>query len=82
MKKLLDRHSVSLGAEARKLIGAAKSAANSGSFEVAQETTEGEYERGSGPSDAVRKIVDEFYEKMQAAEIQIRQDLRAGSLGV
>jgi hypothetical protein len=82
LKKLLDQHSVSLSAEARKLIGSAKSAANSGSFGVAQETTEGEYEPGSGPSDAVRKIVDEFYETMQAAEIQIRQDLRAGSLGV
>lgn len=79
LKKLLDQHSVALSKEARKLIGSAKATANSGSYEVAQETVEGEYERGVGPSDTVRKTVDEFYEQMQKAETQIRQDLRSGS---
>lgn len=79
LKELLDQHSVSLSNEARQLIGSAKAIANSGSFEVAQETKEGEYERGYGPSDAVRKIVDDFHEAMQKAETQIRRDLKSGT---
>ena len=79
LKKLLDKHSVALSKEARKLIGSAKSTANSGSFEVAQETDEGDYAPGDYPSDRVCKIVDEFYELMQQAESQIRLYLKAGT---
>jgi hypothetical protein len=79
LKKLLDRHSVALSKEARQLISSAKSKANEGLFEVALETTEGQYEQDSGPSDKVRKIVDEFYERMKLAEAQVRLDLKVGS---
>lgn len=79
LKKLLDKHSVALSKDARRLINSAKSTANSGSFEVAQETKEGDYAPGDYPSDIVCKIVDEFYNLMQQAESQIRLDLKAGT---
>lgn len=79
LKKLLEKHSIAFSKDARKLICAARSEAISGWFEVAQETTEGRYGLNYGPSDRVRKHVDEFYERMKEAEAQIRQDLKAGS---
>jgi len=79
LKKLLDQHSVALSKEARKLIGSAKAEANSGSFEVAQETKEGDYQPGDYPSQTVCKIVDEFHALMEKAETQVREDLKAGS---
>lgn len=79
LKMLLDQHSVALSKEARKLIESAKAEASSGSFEVAQETSEGDYEPEHYPSATVCKIIDDFCELMQKAEVQVREDLRLGS---
>lgn len=79
LKAFLDTHSASLSKEARELIGSAKHRANEGSFEVAQETEEGEYEPDSYPSDRVCKIVDQFFDDLRNAEERLRLDLQKGS---
>ena len=47
---------------------------------MAQETTEVEYEPGQYPGKVVQKVVDEFWERIEEARKQIREDLSSGSL--
>lgn len=79
LRIFLGKYSACLSGEARRLLESAKSRANEGGFEVAQETVEGEYELGCYPSDRVCKIVDQFHEALSSAEKKIRDDLRTGS---
>lgn len=79
LKAFMEKHSASLSQEVRSLITSAKSLANEGSFEVAQETHEGEYLPGNSPSDTVRAIVDKYHDLLNKAEEQLRLDLQKGS---
>ncbi|QJR03490.1 hypothetical protein HH800_15675 [Sphingobium yanoikuyae] len=79
LKKFLLNHATALSQEVRKLVASARSKASDGSFEVAQETSEGSYEPDQYPSNTVNKIVDEFYEALSDAEKKIREDLQNGS---
>ena len=79
LKSFLNMHSASLSEEVRRLINSAKTSANQGSFEVAQDTDEGDYLLGSLPSDRVRKLVDSLVEDLTRAESRLRIDLENGS---
>lgn len=76
----LDKHGVAISESTSTSLTSARHIANQGSFDVAQETSEGEYEPGQYPSKIVQKAVDEFWERIEEARKQMREDLSNGSL--
>ncbi|WP_239806393.1 hypothetical protein [Croceicoccus hydrothermalis] len=80
LTKFLNKHEVAISERSSKSLASARHIANQGSFDVAQETSEGEYEPGQYPGQIVQKAVDEFWERIEEARKQIREDLSNGSL--
>lgn len=78
--KFLDKHGVAISESTSKSLTSARHIANQGSFDVAQETSEGEYEPGQYPGKIVQKAVDDFWKRIEEARKQIREDLSNGSM--
>lgn len=76
----LDKHGVAISESTSNSLTSARHIANQGSFDVAQETSEGEYEPGQYPGKIVQKAVDDFWGRVEEARKQIREDLSNGSL--